>query len=437
MALQLTGAAKRDSIANLQLRLPVVVVGGGLTAVDAATEALAYYPVQVDKFLRRYESLAEDGGLEALQASWTEEERETAEEFLAHGRAIREERAAAAAAGRAPRMRELMNSWGGATLVYRRRLIDAPSYTGNHEEVAKALEEGIVFAECLSPKAIDVDLYGHAHAIHLSRTALNEEGKLIDSGEEVVLPARSVLIAAGTQPNTVLAREDPENVPPLDGKFFQAFDIDGAEVTPERVAKPGSPDVFMTAFPDGRAMSFWGDLHPSYAGNVVKAMGGAKQGYPLVTEKMARVAPAPGSGAELIARLNRELRATVKEVIRLAPEIIEIVLEAPMQARRFQPGQFYRLQNYEAFAPRRGDTVFAAEGLALTGAWVDVEKGLISTIVLEMGGSSSICAQLKPGEPVVLMGPTGTPTEIPSGETVVLVGGGLGNAVLFSIGQAS
>ncbi len=53
-----------------------------------------------------------------------------------------------------------------------------------------------------------------------------------------------------------------------------------------------------------------------------------------------------------------------------------------------------------------------------------------------MGGSSDLCALLKPGEPVVLMGPTGTPTEIPAGETVVLAGGGLGNAVLFSIGHA-
>jgi NAD(P)H-flavin reductase len=76
------------------------------------------------------------------------------------------------------------------------------------------------------------------------------------------------------------------------------------------------------------------------------------------------------------------------------------------------------------------------EGLALTGASVDREKGLLSTIVLEMGGSSDLCALLKPGEPVVLMGPTGTPTETPAGETVILVGGGLGNAVLFSIGQA-
>jgi NADPH-dependent glutamate synthase beta subunit-like oxidoreductase len=41
MALQLTGAAKRDSIANLQIRLPVVVIGGGLTAIDTATESLA------------------------------------------------------------------------------------------------------------------------------------------------------------------------------------------------------------------------------------------------------------------------------------------------------------------------------------------------------------------------------------------------------------
>jgi hypothetical protein len=76
------------------------------------------------------------------------------------------------------------------------------------------------------------------------------------------------------------------------------------------------------------------------------------------------------------------------------------------------------------------------EGLALTGAWVDRDKGLISVIALEMGGSADLLAYLQPGEPVILMGPTGTPTEIPRDETVVLAGGGLGNAVLFSIGRA-
>jgi len=74
--------------------------------------------------------------------------------------------------------------------------------------------------------------------------------------------------------------------------------------------------------------------------------------------------------------------------------------------------------------------------MALTGAWVDEKEGLLSMIVLEMGGSSRLCAALAPGEPVVVMGPTGTPTEIPAQQSVVLCGGGLGNAVLFSIARA-
>jgi NAD(P)H-flavin reductase len=123
-------------------------------------------------------------------------------------------------------------------------------------------------------------------------------------------------------------------------------------------------------------------------------------------------------------------------VKRLTPTIVEIVIRAPAAARRFQPGQFYRLQNYESLAPLVEGTRLQMEGLALTGAWVDRARGLVSTIVLEMGGSSDLCARLAPGEPVVLMGPTGAPTHIAGGETVLFAGGGLGNAVLFSIGQA-
>jgi hypothetical protein len=44
MALQLTGAARKHSVANMKIRLPVVVIGGGLTAIDTATESLALLP---------------------------------------------------------------------------------------------------------------------------------------------------------------------------------------------------------------------------------------------------------------------------------------------------------------------------------------------------------------------------------------------------------
>src|SRR5437870_4908719 len=151
MALQLTGAAKPDSIANLTVRLPVVVIGGGLTAIDTATEALAYYPVQVEKFLYRYETLVAERGAEAVRAGWNAAEREVAEEFIAHARAIRAEREMAQRERRPPRLARLIEAWGGVTIAYRRRLIDAPSYTLNHEEVAKALEEGIRCAVMLTP----------------------------------------------------------------------------------------------------------------------------------------------------------------------------------------------------------------------------------------------------------------------------------------------
>jgi NAD(P)H-flavin reductase len=193
--------------------------------------------------------------------------------------------------------------------------------------------------------------------------------------------------------------------------------------------------VLISLRPDGRAISFFGDLHPSFSGNVVKAMGSAKQGYPVVSRVLARRTPEEPTPEALAGRLNRELRAVVEDVVRLTPNILEIVVRAPIAARAFQPGQFYRLQNYETLSAKTEGTVLAMEGLALTGAKLDREKGLLSTIVLEMGGSSDLCALLKPGDPVILMGPTGKPTETPPEETVLLAGGGLGNAVLFSIGQ--
>jgi NADPH-dependent glutamate synthase beta subunit-like oxidoreductase/NAD(P)H-flavin reductase len=424
MALQLTGAAKGNSVANLQLRMPIAVIGGGLTAVDTATESLAYYIVQVEKFLERYEILVTEKGEREVRAQWSAEEIETAGEFIAHARAIRAERRTAAAEGREPNLVSLMHGWGGVTIAYRRRMIDSPSYTLNHEEVAKALEEGIRFAESLTPDEVEVDRYGHAAALLLTTRG----------GESVRMAAKSILVAAGTQPNTVLGREDPHNVF-LDGKWFQAVDENGVPVKPERVAKPAASRVLMSLRADGRAISFFGDLHPSYAGNVVKAMASAKQGYPVVSRILARRAPGAPNPAVLLEKMNAELRAVVHDVVRLTPTIVEVVVKAPMAARAFKPGQFYRLQNYESFAARSAGTVLAMEGLALTGASVDRDKGLLSTIVLEMGGSSDLCALLKPGEPCILMGPTGTPTETPAQETVLLIGGGLGNAVLFSIGQ--
>src|SRR5262249_19391724 len=151
-------------------------------------------------------------------------ERSVAGEFLAHARAIRAERARAANEGGEPKIVELLQSWGGVTIAYRKRLVDSPSYTLNHEEVEKALEEGIRFAENLTPAAVDVDEFGYCRGLAVTRSLTHEDGSAAEI--RATLPARTVLVAAGTQPNTVLAREDAANFH-LDGRYFQACDEQG------------------------------------------------------------------------------------------------------------------------------------------------------------------------------------------------------------------
>jgi NADPH-dependent glutamate synthase beta subunit-like oxidoreductase/NAD(P)H-flavin reductase len=442
MALQLTGAFKRDALSNLQTRLPAVVIGGGLTGVDTATELFAYYPLQVEKMLSRYEALAAELGETRVRGMYDEEEQGILDEFLSHGRMVRAERARAMAAGEAPDFISLVRGWGGVTLAYRKRLQDAPAYRLNHEEVAKAFEEGITFAENLSPVEAVADANGHVKSMIFTRSTENGE-------ERVELPARTVLVAAGTVPNITYEKEHSGTFA-LDGrqKFFQGYRaVKGADGRFR--LEPDANGFFTSHDAAGRFVSYYGDNHPRYNGNVVKAMASAKHGYPHVVElfadEIARLNPEDQPSRErtwtaLVEKLDDQLLARVERVVRLTPTIIEVIVRAPAAARHFHPGQFYRLQNFERLSPRVhvSDHMAAMvmEGIALTGAWVDQEKGLLSLIALEMGVSSRLCAYLKPGEPVVVMGPTGTPTEIPDHSAVMLAGGGLGNAVLFSIARA-
>jgi len=443
MALQLTGAAKDASLANLQVRLPAGVIGGGLTAVDTATEVMAYYPRQVEKVLHRYERLSADLGVDAVRARYDAEELAILDEALSHGRAIRRERERAAEAGEAPDFASLIAGWGGVTLFYRKALSDSPAYRQNHEEVNEALSEGIEIAPYMNPLEAVADEHGALCAVKFERAAP-------DSAKQVLeLPLRSLFVAAGTSPNTIYEQEHPGTFG-LNGKFFQRYEpkdgkleavSDDATTTP----KLALPSPFTSYAHDGRFVTFYGDNHPVYAGNVVKAMASAKDSYPYVAklfaDEIAGQDPAEQPQREVQLRrflqsLDEALVATVVAVNRLTPTIIEVIVHAPAAAAKFEPGQFYRVQNPEAFAPRVDGTVLTPEGLALTGAWVNKEQGLISLIALEMGASSRLLARCRPGDPLVVMGVTGAPTHIPHNGTVLLIGGGLGNAVLFSIGKA-
>ncbi len=115
---------------------------------------------------------------------------------------------------------------------------------------------------------------------------------------------------------------------------------------------------------------------------------------------------------EFFNKIKEQFTARVMKVQYLTDKVLEIVIKAPLAAKNFQPGQFFRLQNFETNSRNSRKTNLAMEGIAVTGTEVDRKKGIISTIVHEIGGSTSLCKYLKEGEQIVLMGPTGCPTEI-------------------------
>jgi NADPH-dependent glutamate synthase beta subunit-like oxidoreductase len=273
MALQLTGAFKKSSLANLQVRLPAVVIGGGLTAIDTATELAAYYPIQVEKLLARHEELGGDKVLAVLDP----EERIAYLEMLDHARQLR------AAPGKTS---ELIKQWGGVTIAYRKGLTDSPAYRLNHEEVMKCLEEGIHFAEGLTPIEAVPDEFGAVKAVKFLKRG----------GGEWEMPARTVCVAAGTSPNTTVEKEAPGQfeVDPAHHAFRSFTDAGApAEVREDLTGEIG----FFTSYSKGgKRISYFGDNHPVYAGSVVKAMASAKDGYPHIARLFeGKLAAADGS----------------------------------------------------------------------------------------------------------------------------------------------
>ena len=245
----------------MQLRLPVVVIGGGLTAIDTATEALAYYPVQVEKFLARYEALVAERGEAAVRGSLERGgARRSPRSSSSMPAPSRAERAAAEAEGRPPRIRELLDSWGGVD----HRLPQAPDRFAELHPQPRGGRQGArrrhpLRRVPLAAKAVEVDRFGHAQAIRLNRLQHVRDGAAGSpwTRSRPAAGAQPVLVAAGTQPNTVLAREHPDDVPQLDGRYFQAFD-DGRR-RPSRPSAGQAEEVFMCS-PSAAPTGAWRQL---------------------------------------------------------------------------------------------------------------------------------------------------------------------------------
>jgi len=301
-------------------------------------------------------------------------------------------------------------------------MAESPAYLRNHEEIIKALEEGIYYAERLEPTEAVLDAHGHVQQLRCVHT---------DTGEQITLPARAVLVAAGSIPNTVYEREHPGTFE-MEGKFFSAYRIEESgemvRVPATGHCKHAQPGFFTSYRAGDLRVSFVGDTHPWYHGSVVRAMASAKHAARDITalllkRGLPRSMDWPRTSFDTFASvLDWALCPEVVAVEQLAPHLTSLTVRAPQATKHWLPGQVYRLQNFERHAEHLAGQVLTMEGMAIDGVHVDTSRGEVQLLINAVGVSSHIASTLKPGTRVILMGPTGTGLPVPENATVTVAG---------------
>jgi len=108
---------------------------------------------------------------------------------------------------------------------------------------------------------------------------------------------------------------------------------------------------------------------------------------------------------------------------KIAPDIISLDVEAPLIAKRAEPGQFVIVMTDE-----RG------ERIPLTIADYDRKKGLVRIVFVVVGKTTAKLSLMNKGDELFsLVGPLGKPSKIDNYGTVVTVGGGTGIASIYPI----
>ena len=105
----------------------------------------------------------------------------------------------------------------------------------------------------------------------------------------------------------------------------------------------------------------------------------------------------------------------------LNPTVTKMVIDAPMVAKKAQPGQFIIYRASED-----------GERVPLTVADYDREKGTVTIIFQIVGGSTMELNTLNEGDSLVdFVGPLGTPSHLDGLKKVAVVGGGVGCAIAY------
>lgn len=235
MHLHLTKLKNYDFSSGTLLHWPVVIIGGGLTAIDVATEILPYYISQIKAFKQHYNGWQDKDSQISAEIKQFLEHCDILERYDYQYEAI-------------------IALLGPVRMIMKQDVTQARSWQKNHVEVMNALQEGIEIVENFDLENIVLDNAGHVSAI------VSSNGK--------TLVARTVILATGINSNATFAQE----------QSMVHFVNGSIRMIDEMMA-------FNTAC---KPIAVLGDMNPHYSGSVVRAIASAKQGALYIDKALSK-----------------------------------------------------------------------------------------------------------------------------------------------------
>ncbi|MDX1924791.1 MAG: FAD-dependent oxidoreductase [Rickettsiaceae bacterium] len=161
---------------NFFATLPVYIIGGGLTSIDAASQLMKYIPFLAKKVAR--------AGNLRFDPKFPKEDyfklKSLGEEFIAE-----DEKAILASAK--PDYIRIINNHGGVNILYKGKMENSKAYKLNHEELDYGLKDGFRVVENAKVQEIHQNIIGNIESIEIE---VNDQTKIV--------PCGTLLIASGT-----------------------------------------------------------------------------------------------------------------------------------------------------------------------------------------------------------------------------------------------
>ncbi|MBF8246526.1 MAG: hypothetical protein ISN64_00835 [Rickettsia sp.] len=329
------------------VRLPIVILGCGLSAIDSAVEAIQYYIAQLEDFEEKYLRLLQYNP--ALEQLFSCEEEVIIKEFLEDSRAL----------SKLDNLGKIsfLKKKNAVTILSRSRVQNSSAYSENFSEIEFALSMGIIFEENAKIKDLKYGDDGMLNQIYL---------------ESKILPVNFFITAIGNFSNDFFENKKYFD---FESKYFLNID---------------------------KTISYLGDCNQFYVGSVVKALASAKDSFFAIHN--ALMSKEPKYNYQLLYNeMKFKFTSCLVSIKKISSKILLLKVRSPSIATNFQPGQFCRLSS----ALHKEDNLFAPKFFTIFD--VDLYKGEIDFVIsITDVKYQKIKKIFSRGSHISLLGPSGT-----------------------------